>query len=110
MPLSGGAAARAQRRGDHELPQRLCGQVRHVCGGRIRGVRALLLLGSAGRRDLPLALRVPLLALQAGGLKRVAPARGSRAWLLMISIEPDAAIESGAPALRAPALRAPARD
>src|SRR5476651_2146869 len=50
MPLSGGVAARTigRRCRDHEVPHRLCGPVRHVCGGRIRGVRALLLCRSAG--------------------------------------------------------------
>src|SRR5262245_61999937 len=59
MPLPGGAAAppACGRQRDHELSDELRRQVRHVCRGRIRRLRALLLRRPARRRDLPLALR-----------------------------------------------------
>src|SRR5579862_1479747 len=44
VPLSGGAAAPAtgRRQRDHEFPHQIRRQVRHVRGGRLRGLRALL--------------------------------------------------------------------
>src|ERR1700734_4416040 len=70
MPLSGGAAAAAARRRqrDHGFPHPIRREIRHVCRGRLRRLRALLLRRSAGRGNFPLPIRTEGGALQTGGV------------------------------------------
>src|SRR6185295_8084031 len=67
VPLSGGAPAAAalRRQRHHEFPDELRRQVRHVCRGRIRGVRTLLLRRPARCGNLPLTVRAEVRATQA---------------------------------------------
>src|SRR5579863_8619787 len=75
MPLSGGIAATTARRRqrDFGFPHQIRRKIRHVCRGRLRRLRALLLRRSARRRDFPLALRAEGGALEAYGLRPVIP-------------------------------------
>src|SRR6202051_2977061 len=70
MPLSGGAAAAAARRRqrDFGFPHPIRREIRHVCRGRLRRLRAVLLRRPAGRGNFSLAIRAEGGALQAGGL------------------------------------------
>src|ERR1700692_3988021 len=70
MPLSGGAAAAAARRRqrDFGFPHPIRREIGHVCRGRLRRLRALLLRRPAGRGNFSLAIRAESRALQAGGV------------------------------------------
>src|SRR5262249_50207512 len=82
---------------DPRFPPRPCRQVRHVCRGRLRRLRALLLRRSVGCRNFPRPLRAADRALQARRVTCLvattatsAPsaARGSRRLVMTLPLTP----------------------